>query len=120
MDPDLAVPRGSGRYYGNGQERPVAGQLTGCKGEVTKLKVEKLELLRQNAAPPSEVKHLRERELQLQCDLSTASREINKLPLQPQAEAGQGAAVARPPPVIARHRPKDSAVGGQNTDCLSS
>merc|ERR550539_796668 len=44
----------------------VAGQLERLQGEVTRLKVEKLELLRQ-------------RELQLQCDLTTASREISKL-----------------------------------------
>jgi RAP1 GTPase activating protein 1 len=57
----------------------VAGQLDKLQGEITKLKVEKLELLRQNVSAQREVKHLRERELQLQCDLSTASREINKL-----------------------------------------
>lgn len=57
----------------------VAGQLERLQSEVTKLKVEKLELLRQNVAAQREVKHLRERELQLQSDLSTASREIIKL-----------------------------------------
>ena len=46
---------------------------------MARLKVDKLELLRQNVAAQREVKHLRERELQLQCDLSTASREISKL-----------------------------------------
>lgn len=57
----------------------VAGQLDRLQSEVTRLKVEKLELLRQNVSAQREVKHLRERELQLQCDLSTASREISKL-----------------------------------------
>ena len=57
----------------------VAGQIDWLQGEVTRLKVEKLELLRQNVSAQREVKHLRERELQLQCDLSTASREISKL-----------------------------------------
>ena len=57
----------------------VAGQLDRLQGEVTRLKVEKLELLRQNVSAQREVKHLRERELQLQSDLSTASREISKL-----------------------------------------
>ena len=57
----------------------VAGQIERLQSEVTRLKVEKLELLRQNVAAQREVKHLRERELQLQCDLSTASREISKL-----------------------------------------
>ena len=57
----------------------VAGQIDKLQAEITKLKVEKLELLRQNVSAQREVKHLRERELQLQCDLSTASREINKL-----------------------------------------
>jgi len=57
----------------------VAGQLDRLQSEVTRLKVEKLELLRQNVSAQREVKHLRERELQLQSDLSTASREIGKL-----------------------------------------
>ena len=57
----------------------VAGQIERLQAEVTRLKVEKLELLRQNVAAQREVKHLRERELQLQCDLTTASREISKL-----------------------------------------
>lgn len=57
----------------------VSGQLDRLQAEVTRLKVEKLELLRQNVSAQREVKHLRERELQLQCDLSTASREISKL-----------------------------------------
>jgi len=57
----------------------VAGQLTKLQDEISKLKVDKLELLRQNVAAQREVKRLRERELQLQSDLTTASREINRL-----------------------------------------
>ena len=57
----------------------VAGQIERLQAEVTRLKVEKLELLRQNVSAQREVKHLRERELQLQADLTTASREISKL-----------------------------------------
>jgi len=57
----------------------VAGQLSKLQDEVSKLKVDKLELLRQNVAAQREVKRLRERELQLQSDLTTASREINRL-----------------------------------------
>jgi len=57
----------------------VAGQLSKLQDEISKLKVDKLELLRQNVAAQREVKRLRERELQLQSDLTTASREINRL-----------------------------------------
>merc|ERR1712212_1050187 len=57
----------------------VAGQLSKLQDEVSKLKVDKLELLRQNVAAQREVKRLRERKLQLQSDLTTASREINRL-----------------------------------------
>ena len=46
---------------------------------MAKLKVDKLELLRQNVAAQRELKRLRERELQLSGDLSLASREINRL-----------------------------------------
>ena len=47
--------------------------------EVARLKVDKLELLRQNVAAQREVKRLREREHQLSGDLSLASREITRL-----------------------------------------
>jgi predicted nucleic acid-binding Zn-ribbon protein len=46
---------------------------------VTKLKGEKLELLRQNVSYQRELKRLRDREAQLQSDLTTASREIVRL-----------------------------------------
>ena len=47
--------------------------------EVCKLKGDKLELLRQNMSAQRELKMLREREVQLQTDLSMASREIQRL-----------------------------------------
>ena len=47
--------------------------------EVSKLKGDKLELLRQNMSAQRELKSLRERETQLQTDLSMASREIQRL-----------------------------------------
>ena len=47
--------------------------------EVNRLKMDKLELLRQNVSSQREVKRLRERETQLQSDLATASREITRL-----------------------------------------
>ena len=47
--------------------------------EVTKLKGDKLELLRQNMSAQRELKMLREREVQLQTDLTMASREIQRL-----------------------------------------
>ena len=46
---------------------------------MARLKVDKLELLRQNVAAQREVKRLREREHQLSGDLSLASREITRL-----------------------------------------
>ena len=42
-------------------------------------RLEKLELLRQNVSCQHEVQRLRDREMQLQADLNTASREINRL-----------------------------------------
>jgi len=47
--------------------------------EVSKLKGDKLELLRQNMSAQRELKMLREREVQLQTDLTMASREIQRL-----------------------------------------
>ena len=47
--------------------------------EINRLKMDKLELLRQNVSSQREVKRLRERETQLQTDLATASREITRL-----------------------------------------
>ena len=58
---------------------PPMGQLERLTEEISRLKVDKLELLRQNVSAQREVKRLREREVQLQADLTTASREIHRL-----------------------------------------
>jgi RAP1 GTPase activating protein 1 len=47
--------------------------------EISRLKAEKLELLRQNVSSQREVKRLRDRESQLQDDLGAAAREIHRL-----------------------------------------
>ncbi|XP_015596714.1 rap1 GTPase-activating protein 1 isoform X4 [Cephus cinctus] len=47
--------------------------------EVTRLKCDKLDLLRQNVTCQRDIKRLREKELQLQADLATASKEILRL-----------------------------------------
>ncbi|XP_034257132.1 rap1 GTPase-activating protein 1 isoform X3 [Thrips palmi] len=62
---------------------------TGCCGdkpntdslrqEVTRLKCDKLDLLRQNVTCQRDIKRLREKELQLQSDLAAASKEILRL-----------------------------------------
>ncbi|CRK96449.1 CLUMA_CG009914, isoform A, partial [Clunio marinus] len=49
------------------------------KQEITKLKCDKLDLLRQNVTCQRDIKRLRERELSLQGDLSAASKEILRL-----------------------------------------
>merc|ERR1712173_276544 len=84
----------------------VAGQLSKLQDEISKLKVDKLELLRQNVAAQREVKRLRERELQLQSDLTTASREINRLRMNIKqagsnstSRAGEEANRSRPTPL---------------------
>lgn len=78
----------------------VAGQLSKLQDEISKLKVDKLELLRQNVAAQREVKRLRERELQLQSDLTTASREINRLRVNiKQAGNTRGEELRRPAPL---------------------
>jgi len=75
----------------------VAGQLSKLQDEISKLKVDKLELLRQNVAAQREVKRLRERELQLQSDLTTASREINRLRVNiKQAGGGRASSTSHP------------------------
>jgi len=53
--------------------------VTRLQQDIARLKVDKLELLRQNVAVQRELKRLRERELQLGSDLSLAGREINRL-----------------------------------------
>lgn len=47
--------------------------------EVTRLKCDKLDLLRQNVSCQKEIKRLREKNLQLQSDLASASKEILRL-----------------------------------------
>ena len=68
---DGVSPSGGG---GSGGSREVK-----LRDEVSKLKGDKLELLRQNMSAQRELKLLRERETQLQTDLSMASREIQRL-----------------------------------------
>ena len=59
----------------------ASGQLreNRLRDELSKIKGDKLELLRQNMSAQRELKLLRERENQLQTDLSMASREIQRL-----------------------------------------
>lgn len=57
----------------------VAHREAKYRDEISKLKGDKLELLRQNMSAQRELKSLRERETQLQTDLSMASREIQRL-----------------------------------------
>jgi len=47
--------------------------------QVTKLKADKLDLLKDNVAAQREVKRLRERELRLGADLGLAGRELGRL-----------------------------------------
>ncbi|XP_063983873.1 rap1 GTPase-activating protein 1-like isoform X2 [Diachasmimorpha longicaudata] len=49
------------------------------KQQVTRLKCDKLDLLRQNVTCQRDIKRLREKELQLQSDLTAASKEILRL-----------------------------------------
>ena len=60
---------------------PPPSQLDKYTEEISRLKADKLELLRQNVSSQREVKRLRDRESQLQLDLTTASREIHRLKL---------------------------------------
>ncbi|XP_055632321.1 rap1 GTPase-activating protein 1 isoform X3 [Toxorhynchites rutilus septentrionalis] len=57
----------------------VIQQLEGFKQEVTRLKCDKLDLLRQNVTCQRDIKRLRERELSLQGDLAAAGKEILRL-----------------------------------------
>ncbi len=57
----------------------TAAQVDKLQEEIAKLRLDKLELLRQNVSSRHELKRLREREMQLQADLTTASREIHRL-----------------------------------------
>ncbi|XP_012281715.1 rap1 GTPase-activating protein 1 isoform X2 [Orussus abietinus] len=55
------------------------GENETLRMEVTRLKCDKLDLLRQNVTCQRDIKRLREKELQLQSDLATASKEILRL-----------------------------------------
>ncbi|KAK7793015.1 hypothetical protein R5R35_003563 [Gryllus longicercus] len=54
-------------------------QVEQLRQEVTRLKCDKLDLLRQNVTCQRDIKRLREKELQLQSDLAAASKEILRL-----------------------------------------
>ncbi|KDR14588.1 Rap1 GTPase-activating protein 1 [Zootermopsis nevadensis] len=54
-------------------------QAEALRQEVTRLKCDKLDLLRQNVNFQRDIKRLREKELQLQSDLAAASKEILRL-----------------------------------------
>ncbi|CAO1417707.1 unnamed protein product, partial [Diamesa hyperborea] len=54
-------------------------EVNGLTNEITKLKCDKLDLLRQNVTCQRDIKRLRERELSLQGDLSAAGKEILRL-----------------------------------------
>ncbi|XP_016943624.3 rap1 GTPase-activating protein 1 isoform X3 [Drosophila suzukii] len=54
-------------------------KIENLRQEVTRLKCDKLDLLRQNVTCQRDIKRLRERELSLQGDLSAAGREILRL-----------------------------------------
>jgi len=70
------------------EDPETAAQLMKLHNDVSRLKLDKLELLRQNVAAQREVKKLRERELKLQADLITVSREINKLRVDMKRQTG--------------------------------
>ncbi|XP_065086864.1 rap1 GTPase-activating protein 1-like isoform X4 [Ochlerotatus camptorhynchus] len=57
----------------------VMQQMDGFKQEITRLKCDKLDLLRQNVTCQRDIKRLRERELSLQGDLAAAGKEILRL-----------------------------------------
>ncbi|XP_063702112.1 rap1 GTPase-activating protein 1 isoform X2 [Culicoides brevitarsis] len=57
----------------------VFQQIDGLRQEVTRLKCDKLDLLRQNVTCQRDIKRLRERELSLQGDLAAAGKEILRL-----------------------------------------
>nr|CAD7605793.1 unnamed protein product [Timema genevievae] len=54
-------------------------QVDQLRQEVTRLKCDKLDLLRQNVTCQQDIKRLREKELQLKSDLASASKEILRL-----------------------------------------
>ncbi|XP_037039941.1 rap1 GTPase-activating protein 1 isoform X6 [Bradysia coprophila] len=69
-----------GQSIGAGMPSSEAGmQIDGLRQEVTRLKCDKLDLLRQNVTCQRDIKRLRERELSLQGDLAAAGKEILRL-----------------------------------------
>ncbi|KAK0179290.1 hypothetical protein PV327_005055 [Microctonus hyperodae] len=54
-------------------------EMDNLRQEVTRLKCDKLDLLRQNVTCQRDIKRLREKELQLQSDFAAASKEILRL-----------------------------------------
>ncbi|XP_058826301.1 rap1 GTPase-activating protein 1 isoform X2 [Topomyia yanbarensis] len=69
----------SGGAAGLIMAQEVVQQLDGFKQEITRLKCDKLDLLRQNVTCQRDIKRLRERELSLQGDLAAAGKEILRL-----------------------------------------
>ncbi|XP_065341450.1 rap1 GTPase-activating protein 1 isoform X3 [Cloeon dipterum] len=60
-------------------EAAVARQLESLRQEVTRLKCDKLDLLRQNVNCQRDIKKLKEQDMQLQMDLHIASSELHRL-----------------------------------------
>uniref|UniRef100_A0A182KE19 Rap-GAP domain-containing protein n=1 Tax=Anopheles christyi TaxID=43041 RepID=A0A182KE19_9DIPT len=73
----------AGQSVGQGQGSVLAQetlqQVEGMRQEITRLKCDKLDLLRQNVTCQRDIKRLRERELSLQGDLAAAGKEILRL-----------------------------------------
>ncbi|XP_066994645.2 rap1 GTPase-activating protein 1 isoform X2 [Anabrus simplex] len=76
-------------------ESSSARQMESLRQEVTRLKCDKLDLLRQNVTCQRDIKQLREKELQLQSDLAAASKEILRLRdlLKDYGSGGEGSPV---------------------------
>jgi RAP1 GTPase activating protein 1 len=70
---------GGGLGMGNIGPSESIQQVDNLKHEITRLKCDKLDLLRQNVTCQRDIKRLRERELSLQGDLAAAGKEILRL-----------------------------------------
>ncbi|RZF37010.1 hypothetical protein LSTR_LSTR004698 [Laodelphax striatellus] len=75
----LCLDGGGGGGGGGGMAADRGRQAEALRQEVTRLKCDKLDLLRQNVTCQRDIKRLREKELQLQSDLASASKEILRL-----------------------------------------
>ena len=64
----------------------IDGQMVKLQEEIARLRVDKLELLRQILSVQHEVRRLQDRESQLQSDLSLAGKEIRRLKFGGQLE----------------------------------